>query len=845
VTQILKHQNLLLVAATLFLYMISFLSLAACMQPFFKTGMQMFVAGASLMIVFSVAYYPVRLLGIDKGWDDSVSTLFFLFPPISISHIFWEFQEADSIGVAVEVTGLVLNAIWMMPLSSILWLFLGFYFEQIVPQAHGPPIQTNKAFLFDAKWWSYRPLSGNAKVEEGEDEIPVGAFSGVKISNLVKVFKSPDLKDKKKELRAIDGLSVEFPNNQVTAVLGHNGAGKTTTIRCMTASETPTSGEITINGIDAIKNKEWVKANVGVCPQHDVLYDSLTAQEHVTLFGTMKGVIGDGVNYSSETLALVDLQDKADELVGSFSGGQKRRLSVALSLLGDPKLIVLDEPTTGMDVIARQSVWKMIEEKKKGRTIILTTHSMEEADALGDSVAVVGKGKIQAQGTSLDLKTKFGIGFHLHVVKEAISVKMDEFDIGALRAVLEKHLSASEVGVIKTLTDVGAECSFAIPRENAEKSFPALFQELHEKKAELKIEQIALSQTTLEEVFLELHEKELQEEKEREEKEKEKEKEEEKKKKKKNAKEQKNGSEDEKREAEAALTKEDIEAAEDMLAGGSGVGTFSQQVYGMMYLIVHTYQRAPTAIMWLIGNPIIFILIAGFVYISTEKESLESKAVVLPDGLFAEFPYVITDEAAALESLQPNAEDYIDRIGFNASITGKAYESRSALDNDLVARQDDLGFNFGLVFSQLSNGTQFFDGFDIELHLNASDDDYSYTREIGAMVTNAGMRDGGWSTPTYTELPKGNTVQVNASSWGAGGIMIIISSVFAYLSALYSENMARTRIKGQRVHLFVSSMGRLQYYAGFFLADTLSILIPLIMTPVILYIFGFAAVTER
>ena len=190
-------------------------------------------------------------------------------------------------------------------------------------------------------------------------------------------------------MRAVDNLTVDFKAGQVTAVLGHNGAGKTTSIRMMTASHKPTSGQIFINGVDGIKNSAWVKENVGVCPQHDVLYDNLTAGEHVELFGGMKGEVD-----VMGALNSVDLGPKRDELVKTFSGGQ-RRLSVALSLLGDPKLIVLDEPTTGMDVVARQSVWKMIESRKEGRCIILTTHSMEEADALGDRVVVIGKVKFR------------------------------------------------------------------------------------------------------------------------------------------------------------------------------------------------------------------------------------------------------------------------------------------------------------------------------------------------------------------------------------------------------------------------------------------------------------------
>jgi len=217
---------------------------------------------------------------------------------------------------------------------------------------------------------------------------------------------NPDTKKMEKcTLKAVDELSCDFPRGQVTAVLGHNGAGKTTTIRCMTASHSITRGTVEIDGVDVAKNPQWVRKSVGVCPQHDVLYDGLTAREHIELFGAMKGD-----NDVARALGGVDMLQKADELVSSFSGGQKRRLSVALALLGDPKLIVLDEPTTGMDVIARQSVWKMIEKRKEGRCIILTTHSMEEADVLCDRLCIMADGEVQCIGRTHELKRRFGRG---------------------------------------------------------------------------------------------------------------------------------------------------------------------------------------------------------------------------------------------------------------------------------------------------------------------------------------------------------------------------------------------------------------------------------------------------
>ena len=255
----------------------------------------------------------------------------------------------------------------------------------------------------------------------------------------------------------------------------------------------------------------------------------------------------------TKCLGGVELLGKANELVRTFSGGQKRRLSVALSLLGNPSVVVLDEPTTGMDVITRQSVWKSIQALKGKATIIMTTHAMEEADALGDRIAVLSRGKVQAQGTALDLKNKYGVGFHLHVVTKKASgqatatqatatqaaakgssdalvnvtvtteVDFDD-DGGAAEAksesaapaaatsasslidptpimdTLRAHVDASDD--VQLLTNVGAECSMTLPNETSK--FPKLFDELESRRSELGIEQLALSMTTLEEVFLQL-----------------------------------------------------------------------------------------------------------------------------------------------------------------------------------------------------------------------------------------------------------------------------------------------------------------------------------------------------
>jgi ABC-type multidrug transport system ATPase subunit len=356
--------------------------------------------------------------------DHDALTITFLFPAVSICHYYWELVEAEGMKMLLDYDdNYVMTAIWMQIVSAFFWLFMFMYCEQIMPQAHCPAHQSHKCFCFGCS-----NKSGNKVLQDensGNDVEMVAAakendegtiYMGISVRNLVMEFKvnketkrKTDAKDANgakepgetkeatkgtaaatKTLRAVDDLCVDFPQGSITAVLGHNGAGKTTSIRCITGSLTPTSGSVMINGRDVLSsttNMEWLRANVGVCPQHDVLYDELSAREHVILFASMRGLTTslvenhptDGTDsIVEECLSGVDMLGKADELIRTFSGGQKRRLSVALALLGAPTVVILDEPTTGMDVITRQSVWKSIQRLKGKATIILTTHAMEE-----------------------------------------------------------------------------------------------------------------------------------------------------------------------------------------------------------------------------------------------------------------------------------------------------------------------------------------------------------------------------------------------------------------------------------------------------------------------------------
>ena len=172
------------------------------------------------------------------------------------------------------------------------------------------------------------------------------------------------------------------------------------------------SGSAVIEGHDVGRDIDTIRKNLGVCPQHDILYPLLTVEEHLILFARFKGVPNSQLQQEVESMIqIVGLTEKRKEYSKSLSGGQKRKLSVGIAFIGGSRVVLLDEPTSGMDPYSRRFTWNLIRRQKKGRIVVLTTHFMDEADLLGDRVAIMGDGKLRCCGSSLYLKTKFGLGY--------------------------------------------------------------------------------------------------------------------------------------------------------------------------------------------------------------------------------------------------------------------------------------------------------------------------------------------------------------------------------------------------------------------------------------------------
>ncbi|KAK1257281.1 ABC transporter A family member 7 [Acorus gramineus] len=306
--------------------------------------------------------------------------------------------------------------------------------------------------------------------------------------NLRKVYRG---RDGNPDKVAVEGLSLALPRGECFGMLGPNGAGKTSFISMMTGLTTSTSGTAYVQGLDISKDMDEVYTSMGVCPQHDLIWETLSGREHLLFYGRLKNLKGVALeNAVKESLKKVNLHDKevADKLAGAYSGGMKRRLSVAISLIGNPHVVYMDEPSTGLDPASRKSLWKAVQQAKQDRVIILTTHSMEEAEFLCDRVGIFVGGNLQCIGNPKELKARYGGSYMFTMTtpsnqEEEVQLLAHQLSPRAKRVY---HISGTQ--------------KFQLPKEDVR--IPDAFRAVERAKRRLTIHAWGLADTTLEDVFI-------------------------------------------------------------------------------------------------------------------------------------------------------------------------------------------------------------------------------------------------------------------------------------------------------------------------------------------------------
>jgi ABC-2 type transport system ATP-binding protein len=290
------------------------------------------------------------------------------------------------------------------------------------------------------------------------------------------------------EIQAVNGINLKVPKGTLFGILGPNGAGKSTTISMLSTVLPPTAGRVKILGYDLSDDSKEIKKHIGVCPQELVLYERLTARENIHLIAQMHGM--DKKFYKKRTEELLEkmnLLDRADDLVKTFSGGMKRRINVLMSVIHEPEVIFFDEPTAGLDPQSRRAVWDFIRDfQKQDAAIILTTHNMEEADDLSDYVVIIDHGKIIAEGKPEELKGRVGEG-------DIIEFKVEE---GVNREVLISRIK--KLDFVKWSKSVGKR-KVVINALDGLRKISTIID-----AAKVKMHDVSIRSNTLEDVFIDL-----------------------------------------------------------------------------------------------------------------------------------------------------------------------------------------------------------------------------------------------------------------------------------------------------------------------------------------------------
>jgi ABC-2 type transport system ATP-binding protein len=289
-------------------------------------------------------------------------------------------------------------------------------------------------------------------------------------------------------LVAVNGVDLEIKKGELFSLLGPNGAGKTTTIRMLCCLLKPTKGTASILGYDVVKTPFAVKKLIGVSPQETILSERLNCWENLALIGKVHGLSSNQVRRrSQELLETMGLMERSKDQVRKFSGGMKRRLSIAMALISDPQVLFLDEPTLGLDPQARRAIWDYVAGLKGKKTILLTTHYMEEADSLSDRIGIIDEGRVAALGTSQELKTNtFGMR-NMVVSTENLTAA----------TIAELHSKYSRVAMTKGQLKIS----------NKDLDFKEIVDYLHSRG--VAVYSATLEQPTLEDVFIQITGKKL------------------------------------------------------------------------------------------------------------------------------------------------------------------------------------------------------------------------------------------------------------------------------------------------------------------------------------------------
>ncbi|XP_050926506.1 LOW QUALITY PROTEIN: glucosylceramide transporter ABCA12 [Lates calcarifer] len=530
--RILPHSDGFLLFLYLCDYGLSILAFSYLVSSFFD---KTYIAGLSGSLLYILCFFPfIVVMALETNLTFSQKSILSVFSPTCFSYASQYVSRYEAQGEGIQWSNSYSSPIagdtasfgwlcWLMLIDSVLYFIIGVYIRMVFPGKYGIPAPWY--FPFKASFWAdlcccikpkskvgkglffanvmqkNQPVFANVKgkgqsslsSQAGEDfsELPVG----VALHGLSKMYG---------DRIAIENLNVSFYEGHVTSLLGHNGAGKTTTMSLLTGLFAPSSGAIEVYGRDMQTNIDDVRKELGVCMQYDVLFDHMTTKEHLLLYGQIKAPHWSRRELHEQVRKILEetgMYAHRHKRVGTLSGGMKRKLSISIAFIGGSRLVVLDEPTTGVDPCSRRSIWDIVIQHKKHRTIIMSTHHLDEAEVLSDRIAFLERGGLKCCGSPLYLKDKLGQGYKLTLTKKMQNPESEQIDSAELKLFIQAHVPEARLKEAQ-----GGDLVYSLPpftSSNAS-SYRSLLTALDSNLDALQLGGYGISDTTLEEVFLQL-----------------------------------------------------------------------------------------------------------------------------------------------------------------------------------------------------------------------------------------------------------------------------------------------------------------------------------------------------
>ncbi|XP_046676994.1 phospholipid-transporting ATPase ABCA1-like isoform X2 [Homalodisca vitripennis] len=490
--------SFLLVWFNFILFTLAFLALILAMSTLFTNGIVAMIAGevvwygTTVLLNTFIVSYP------DK-FSLFINLLSCLCPSIALIWSFNCIKDFQKNGRSWTMRNFFDNrtgggrvsvglAFIMLIVDMILYSIITWYIDSVNPGPYGIPKPYN--FMFkrsNGKKCGAASRTCHAAGSKNNYEIPPANIKiGIKIENLRKTFKQG-------KVVAVDKVDLDIYEDNITALLGHNGAGKTTTMSILAGFLPPSEGKVVVRGKSIFDNMDEFRSNLGLCPQHDLLFSFLTVREHLIFFGMLKGLsMSQSEQDGAVLMSKLSIFSKRNEQITKLSGGMKRKLCLAIALMGSPQILILDEPTAGMDLESRHQVWDMLLASRGHRTTIISTHFMEEADVLGDRIAIMAHGLVSCYGTSMFLKKHFGTGYHLNITK------MEEAPELPITSAVKEHITDATM-----ILSSASQLNYNIRFEEGSQ-FPVLFSVLESSKDDLGLTGTSITSTTLEDIFLKI-----------------------------------------------------------------------------------------------------------------------------------------------------------------------------------------------------------------------------------------------------------------------------------------------------------------------------------------------------